>query len=93
MREVIDILWDYRTKWRLIGIQLGIRPGDLDAIGKNRDVDDALYEVVKQWLYSANPKPNKETLTTVIESKSVAGKVTSAQGNKHNLMIIHVIIL
>ena len=84
MREVIDALWDYRAKWRLIGIQMGIEPGSLDAIGKSKkeDVDDAVYEVTKQWLRSANPKPTRATLTAIIESKCIAGEVTTTQGNK-----------
>ena len=84
MREVIDTLWGYRAKWRLIGIQMRIEPGDLDAISKSKkeDVDDALYEVTKQWLRSANPKPNRAMLTAIVESKCIAGEVTSTQGNK-----------
>ena len=81
MREVIDTLWDYRAKWRLIGIQMGIKPGDLDAIGKHNDVDDALIDVTKQWLRNANPKPNRAKLAAIIESKCIAGEVTSTQGN------------
>ena len=90
IREVIDTLWDHRAKWRLIGIQMGIKPGDLDAIGKSKseDVEDALYEVTKQWLRSANPKPDRVMLTTIIKSKCIAGEFTSAQGNKHYLIII-----
>ena len=89
MREVIETLWDYRAKWRLIGIQMGIEPGDLDAIGKSKkeDVEDALYEVTKQWLRSANPTPNRVMLTAIIESKCIAGEVTSTQGNKHLMLL------
>ena len=84
MREVIDFLWDYRAKWRLIGIQLGIGPGDLDAIDINtKNVEHALYEVTKKWLYGANPMPNRTMLTEAIESKSVAGEITSSQGNTY----------
>ena len=83
MKEVIDALWGYRAKWRLIGIQMGIEPGDLDAIGKSKkeEVDDALYEVTKQWFNKTNPKPNRAMLTAIIESRCIAGEVTSAQGN------------
>ena len=80
MREVIELLWDYRAKWRFIGMELGIKAGDLDAIEKDtREVGDALYKVTKQWLSSVNPKPTRTALKAVLESKCVAGEVHSTQ--------------
>ena len=34
MREVLDQTWNYRARWKFIGIELGIDMGTLDAIGK-----------------------------------------------------------
>ena len=70
MREVLDVLWNYRAKWRFIGIELQIETGDLDAIGaNNRMVEDALLEVIKLWLHRANPKPTRTVLTAVTQSR------------------------
>ena len=81
MREVNDSLWDYRANWKFIGLELGIKASDLDAIEKDsRKAEDALYEVEKMWLRSVNPKPTRTALNAVIESKCVAVEVTSTQG-------------
>ena len=70
VREVLDVLWDYRAKWRFIGLELEIKPGDLDAMGaNNRTVEDALLEVIKLWLHRANPKPTRTFLSAVTRSK------------------------
>ena len=64
------MLWDYRAKWKFIGIELQIEPGDLDAIRKNnRDVEDALYEMIKFWLYRANPRPTRTVLEVALQSR------------------------
>ena len=81
MREVNDFLWEYRANWKFIGLELGIKASDLDVIEKDsRKAEDALYEVEKMWLHSVNPKPTRTALKAVIESKCVAGEVTSTQG-------------
>ena len=81
MREILDILWNYRAKWNLIGIQLGIDLGTLDAINVDkRKAEDALVEVIKLWLCQVNPKPTRFALSMALESKCLAGEVTSTQG-------------
>ena len=70
INEVHDELWKYRAKWKLIGMELRIEPGDLEAIGvNNRTVEDALLEVIKLWLRRVNPKPTRTVLTAVTQSK------------------------
>ena len=70
VREVLDEIWKYRAKWRFIGVELQIEPGDLDAIGvNNRTVEDALLEMINLWLHRANPKPTRSILTAVTQSK------------------------
>ena len=65
------MLWKYRAKWKLVGMELQIQPGDLEAIGVDTKwmVEDALLEVIKLWLRRANPKPTRTVLTAVTQSK------------------------
>ena len=77
--EVHHELWKYRAKWKLIGMELRIEPGDLEAIeGNNRTVEDALLEVIKLWLRRLNPKPTRTVLTAVTRSKLL---VTEAEAH------------
>lgn len=53
LREMLDLTWDYRTRWRLIGSQLGIDSGTLDAVNtNNHTVEECLSDMLKQWLNS-----------------------------------------
>ena len=78
IREVLDEMWNYRARWRFIGIELGIDTGTLDAIEANyRKVEDCLCEMINVWLRCINPKPTKSAMKTALESEHVLG----AKGN------------
>ena len=80
IREVIDRLWDYRAKWRFIGVELRIKPGDLDAIGENnRAVEGALFEMIKFWLHSINPRPTRTVLEAALQSRLLVAETVSTQ--------------
>ena len=77
MKEVLDEMWDYRARWKFIGIQLKINNGTLDAIEKDcKTVDDCLLSVIKNWLRNS-PRPTRETIKVALQSKLVS----SAAGN------------
>ena len=64
------MLWEYRAKWKHIGVELQVKDGDLDAIdANNRKVEDALLEVIKLWLRRGDPKPTRTFLMAVTQSK------------------------
>ena len=74
------MLWDYRAKWRYIGVELQIKPGDLDAIRKNnRDVEDALFEMIKFWLRRTNPRPTRAVLEAALQSRLLVVETVSTQ--------------
>ena len=71
MREVLDFFWDYRSKWKIIGIELGIDTGTLDCIDKdNRWTEEALVAVINYWLRN-NPKPTTKAMLMVLQSKYI----------------------
>jgi hypothetical protein len=70
IREVLDLTFPYRAKWRLIGIQLDIDVGTLDAIEANRRrVEDRLTDLISHWLRNTVPKPTRGALTAVFQSQ------------------------
>ena len=74
------MLWDYRAKWKYLGVELQIGPGDLDAIRKNnRDVEDALFEMIKFWLRRTNPRPTRTVLETALQSRLLVTEDVSSQ--------------
>ena len=71
---MLDQAWDYRAKWRYIGIELGIDKGTLDALNKNnREVEDCLTELISKWLRNTKPRPTRAAMTKALESQFVAG--------------------
>ena len=73
--------WNYRARWRLIGIELGIDIGTLDAIAtKYNNPEDHLVELIGQWLRGSNPRPTRSTMTMALQSQHVTGGANSVQG-------------
>ena len=79
LKEILDMTWNYRARWKFIGIELGIDEGTLDAIDKdNRKVDDCLREMIKYWLrLGRRPKPSRRAISRALESR----RVSSTAGN------------
>ena len=72
IKEVLDEMWDYRARWKSIGIELRVDTGTLDAIEKDhRMVNDCLQEMIKHWLRNS-PRPTKEIIRVALQSKRVS---------------------
>ena len=78
MREVLNLTWNYRSRWRFVGIELGIDVNTLDTIEKDhRKAEDCLTELITIWLRRAYPKPNRSSIIRALESQSVVASVTT----------------
>ena len=79
IREVLDSTWDYRASWKIIGIELGVDPGTLDAIGKNNHhkVEDCLVDLLGTWLRG---KATRSAMTKALQSRKVTADATSTRG-------------
>ena len=76
--EIIDLAWPHRARWKLIGTELGIDTGTLDAIDENnKKVEGCLTELVTTWLRNTKLRPTRATLTAVLSSDHIL----SAAGN------------
>ena len=72
MKEVLNLTWNYRSRWRFIGIELGIDVNTLDTIERDhRMAEDCLTKLITIWLRRANPKPTRSAITKALESQSV----------------------
>lgn len=81
IREILDITWDYRAKWKFIGVELGIDVGSLDAIEENnKKVEGCLFNLISQWLRDGKSRPTRSALIKVLQSKYLAGEATSNEG-------------
>ena len=73
--QVFRAVFDARTKWYDIGLELKIDVGSLDAIEEDnpRDVQDCLRALLKKWLRRAQPnyKPTWGALMEALESPLV----------------------
>ena len=77
------MLWKYRAKWKLVGMELQIESDDLSAIEVDkRTVADSLLEVIDLWLRRANPKPTRTVLTAVTQSKLLVTEARSQSDTK-----------
>lgn len=76
LKEVIYKCWDVRTKWKLLGIELGFDKGTLDSIDKslNGNCDDCLIELLRLWLRN-DAKPTQIALGAALKSKLLAVEV------------------
>ena len=84
-REILDLTWPNRARWRLIGTELGIDTGTLDAIdANNKKVEGCLDELITVWLRNTQPRPTRTAITDVLKSE----RISSAAGNKHLISTI-----
>ena len=71
-REIIDVTWPHRARWRLIGTELGIDTGTLDAIdANNKKVEGCLNELITGWIRSITPRPTRAAITAVLNSEHI----------------------
>ena len=74
MKEMLDLTWDYRSRWRLIGIQIGIDVSTLDALEKDhKKAEDCLTGLISHWLRGRSPRPTRIAMLEALNSRSVAG--------------------
>ena len=67
--DLLNELYDQRTKWKQIGLGLSVSESDLDAM--SGDLFDCLKSMLSKWLKGINPPPTWERLVAVLRSKVV----------------------
>ena len=71
--DVLEAVWEARSKWYNIGLKLGTSPGTLDSIGKatNHNPDDCITATIKDWLNNGKPKPKWAAVAKALKSPMV----------------------
>lgn len=72
LKKVLSSVWEARTEWFHIGIQLDMKTSDLKVI--KREYDDAglcFTEMLTAWLKRMNPPPTWEVLVDGLKSPTV----------------------
>ena len=85
IREILDLTWSHRARWKLIAINLGIEIGTIDAIAANHKyVEDCLTNLISTWLRATNPRPTRAAIDAVLSSQHIL----IAAGNLHIIFTI-----
>ena len=76
LKDVRDLVWDVRTKWDDLGLELGIKISDLEVIEKNcnKDVNSCFTKMLLMWLKMVDPFPSWEGLVSALGKSSVGRK-------------------
>lgn len=82
---MLDEAWNYRAKWRFIGIELGIVTDTLEAIEVDcRKVEDCLREMITIWLRRVNPRPTRSAMKQALQSE----RVLCVTGNNQHICYV-----
>lgn len=87
--EVLDLARSYNTKWRSIGVALGVSTAALNDISRNcSNDDDRLSNLISRWLCGSVPRPTRHALTIALKSLDASNnlKVLSAKGKVHTII-------
>ena len=77
IKEILDQTWQYRAKWKFIGIELGIDTGTLDALDADHKKSEVcLRNMIKTWLRNKTPRPTRMAINQALESPSVAASTS-----------------
>ena len=70
LRIVQKAVWDARSKWYDVGVELLVSPDTLDAIKENeRYVCESCFrEMLKEWLRRTEPRPTWTELAKALKS-------------------------
>ena len=87
LRSVINRIWEARSKWKTIGIELKLEITDLDAISMKHgsDTDACLTEMLTMWLKRTEHRPKWSTMIRALESRPVGFQQLAEDIEKNSL--------
>ena len=73
LKAIRTAIWDARSDWQDIGIELGLKVTDLEAIDEtNRgNVDKCFSKMLTLWLKRANPPPTWSAMVEALKEPAV----------------------
>ena len=75
--DVFNLMYDARSKWHEIGVQLQINYGTLEAIKKDYrgDCSECLVTLLSTWLRGDDPSPSWKALADALKAPPVQVQV------------------
>ena len=76
IKAVRTEIWEARSDWLDIGIELGLKVADLDAIKENNhgNVEKCFSKMLIQWLRRTNPPPTWSAMVEALKQPAVGFK-------------------
>ena len=73
LKFVRSAIWEARSKWMDIGIELSLKKSDLDALEETDggNVGKCFTEMISLWLNKTNPLPSLSTLVAALKEQAV----------------------
>ena len=73
LKKILNSLWDARTKWYNMGIELDMKVSVLETIKQNHhnEVDSCFTAMLTDWLKQINPPPTWKALADALNSSTV----------------------
>lgn len=73
--DIVEELHDVRTKWKRIGVRLGLPAPTLETIQRTHrdDLEEALYQMIGEWL-DKTEEPSWSAIVTALRSRSVGAR-------------------
>ena len=72
LSTVLNETWEARSKWKNLGLQLGLNINDLDAIyAGNRSIDDYFTDTITLWLRQTDLLPTWTNLVLALEGPTI----------------------
>ena len=72
LKKVRSKTYEVRSKWRDIGLELGVPEDTLDCIEReNYDISSRFQKMYSHWLKTTDPKPTWKALVTALEEPAI----------------------
>ena len=84
LKVVRSTLWEVRTSWKSIGIELDIKVSSLDAIAADYSgkTEDCFTEMLALWLKQVDPMPNWSTIVAALKQPTVGQHEVAVRAEK-----------
>ena len=84
LKFVRSAIWEARSKWMDIGIELSLNKSDLDALNKTNgsDVGKCFTETISLWLNKTDPRPTLNAMIKALKEPTVGLEQLANQVNK-----------
>ena len=69
LKHLVNDLYIVRKKWKWIGLGLGVKSSELDAMCGS--LLECLYSMLSEWVKGVDPGPSWEELVAVLRSPTV----------------------